>query len=199
VLPALQRYGLLLESDPRLPSVVSLVAGKAVAGSWWAHPSGGAIYREVNKLAHRPDVVLLKLLNGKVTFVLDTLWAHVHAVGSCGEPWQVNGLSPQSRRLMELVRRDGLITTDDPRSRLAAGSRISAAALDLERRLLVLGVQVHTDSGRHAKSLESWPHWARRIKLATRMPAARAKAELAELVGRLNAEFKGKARLPWAA
>jgi hypothetical protein len=194
----LRRYGLLLESDSKLPSVVSLVAGKPIAGSWWGHPSGGAIYREVNKLADRSDVVLLKLLNGKVTFVLDRLWPHVYAIGCCGEPWQVSGLSPQSQRLVELVRRNGLIRTDDPRSRLAAGSRISAVALDLERRLLVLGTQVHTETGRHVKSLESWPHWARRIKLATRMPAARAKAELAELVGSSNAEFKGKARLPWA-
>jgi hypothetical protein len=193
----LRRYGLLLESDPRLPSVVSLVAGKTIAGSWWGHTSGGAIYREVNKLADRSDVVLLKLLNGKVTFVLDALWPHVFAVGTCGEPWQLSGLSPQSQRLLDLVRRNGLVRTDDPRSRLAAGSHVSAAALDLERRLLVLGVQVHTQSGRHAKSLESWSHWARRIKLASRIPAARAKAELAELVGRLNGEFQGKARLPW--
>jgi hypothetical protein len=195
----LRRYGLLLASDPRLPSVVSLVAGKPIAGSWWGHPSGGAIYREVNKLADRSDVVLLKLLNGKVTFVLDTLWPHVYAVGTCGEPWQVRGLSPPSQRLVGLVRRNGLIKTDDPRARLAAGSRVSAIALDLERRLLVLGLQVHTESGRHLKSLESWPHWARRINLATRMPAARAKAELAELVRRLNAEFRGKAQLPWPA
>jgi len=76
---------------------------------------------------------------------------------------------------------------------------VSVAALHLERRLLVLGTQVHTESGRHAKSLESWPHWARRKRLASRLPATRAKAELAELVGRLNAEFKGKARVPWAA
>src|SRR2546421_3372969 len=190
-LPALRRYGLLLESDPKLPSVVSLVAGKPIAGSWWGHPRGGAIYREVNKLADRSDVVLLKLLNGKVTFVLDRLWPNVYAIGCCGEPWQLSGLSPQSQRLVELARRNGLIRTDDPRSRLAAGPRISAVALDLERRVLVLGTQVHTETGRHVKSLESWPHWARRIKLATRMPAARAKAELAELVGSLNAEFKG--------
>jgi len=195
----LRRYGLLLESDPKLPSVVSLVAGKPIAGSWWGHPSGGAIYREVRKLADRSDVVLLKLLNGKVTFVLDTLWPHVYAIGCGGEPWQVIGLSPHSQRLLALVRRHGLIRTDDPRIRAAAGSQISGAALDLERRLLVLGAQVHTESGRHAKSLESWPHWSHRKKLASRLPATRAKAELAELVGRLNAEFKGKARVPWAA
>ena len=131
--------------------------------------------------------------------MLDTLWPQVYAVGCCGEPWQVNRLNPQSLRLLELVRRHGLIRTDDPRSRVAAGPQVSVAALHLERRLLVIGTQVHTESGRHAKSLESWLHWARRKKLASRLSATRAKAELAELVGRLNAEFKGKARVPWAA
>ncbi len=174
------------------------MAGKPIHGSWWGHPSGGAIYSETNKLADRTDVVVLKLLDGKVTFVLDTLWPHVYAVGSRGEPWQVSGLNPPSKRLLELVRRNGFIRTDDPRSRLVAGSRVSAAALDLERRLLVIGAQVHTESGRHAKVLESWSHWARRIKLASRMPITRAKAELAERVQRLNVEFNGDARLPWA-
>jgi hypothetical protein len=174
------------------------VAGKPVRGSWWGHPSGEAIYNETNKLADRTDVVVLKLVDGKVTFVLDTLWPHVYAIGTCGESWQVSGLKPHSQRLLELVRHDGHIRTDDPRSRLAGGSRISAAALDLERRLLIIGAQVHTQSGRHAKSLESWPHWARRIKLASRLPAARAKAELAKRVRRLNVEFNGRARLPWA-
>jgi hypothetical protein len=188
----------LLESDARLPSVVSLVAGKPIRGSWWGHPSGAAIYRETNKLADRSDVVVLKLLNGKVTFVLDKFWPHAYAVGRCGEPWQIRGMKPQSQGLLNLVRRTGLIRTDDPRSLVLAGPRVSAAALDLERRLLVIGTQVHTENGRHAKALESWSHWARRIKLASGMPLARAKAELAERVQRLNTEFDGGARLPWA-
>ena len=194
----MRRYGLLLESDPRLPSIVSLVVGKPIRGSWWGHPNGAAIYNETNKLADRPDVLVLKLLDGKVTFVLDTLWPHLYAIGGSSEAWQVIGLSPQSQRLLALVRRHGLIRTDDPRISAAAGSQISGAALDLERRLLVLGAQVHTESGRHAKTLESWSHWGRRIKLASRMPAARAKAELAQIVASLNADFKARARLPWA-
>jgi hypothetical protein len=141
-------------------------------------------------------VVCLKLLDGKVTFVHQTLWPHVYAVGTCGEPWQLGGLKAPSQNLLRHVRRNGLIRTDDPKSRATGGSR--ATALDLERRLIVLGAQIHTDGGRHAKTLESWSHWARRIKLASRVPIVRAKAELAERVRRLNAEFHGKARLPWA-
>ena len=111
---------MLLESDPTLPSIVSLVTGKPIAGSWWGHPTGGAIYREANRLADRSDVVCMKLLNGKVTFVHKTLWPHVYAVGTCGEPWQVSGLKAASQNLLKHVRRNGLIRTDDPKSRAAA-------------------------------------------------------------------------------
>lgn len=193
----LRRYGLLLESHPSLPSLVSLVAGKPIAGSWWGHPSGAAIYHESHRLAERSDVVLLKLLNGKVTFVHRSLWPHVYAVGRSNETWQVRTLSPGARRLLDLVHRNGSIRTDDPRSRTAAGSPVQQRALDLERRLLVVGAQVHTDHGRHAKTLESWSHWARRVGLRNHMSVTEAKAELGRRVERLNAEFDARVRLPW--
>jgi hypothetical protein len=193
----LRRYGLLLESDQRLPSVVSLVAGKAIAGSWWGHPSGAAIYHESHRLADRPDVVLLKLLNRKVTYVHRPLWPQVYAVGRCNEPWQVSSLSRAAQKLLDLVRRQGSIRTDDPRSRLAAGSRMAPTALELERRLLVVGAQIHTETGRHTKTLESWSHWARRVGLRSRMSVATARAELEQRVERVNAQFDAKARLPW--
>lgn len=177
--------------------MVSLVNGKPIAGSWWGHPSGTAIYHETLRLADRSDVVLLKLLNGKVTFVHRQLWPHVYAIGRSHEPWQLRGLSPSAERVLDLVRRTGLIRTDDPRSRLAAGSWVSHTALDLERRLLVVGAQVHTERGRHAKTLESWSHWARRVGLRDRVSAAQARAELGERVQRLNAEFIARGRLPW--
>lgn len=192
----MRRYGLLLASDPRLPSLVSLVAGKPIAGSWWGHPSGTAIYHESHRLADRSDVVLLKLLNGKVTFVHRSLWSHVYAIGRSNAPWQVRALSPGAQHLLDLVRRNRLIRTDDPRSRLA-GARVSSSALDLERRLLVVGAQIHTESGRHAKTLESWSHWANRLGLRSHVSVTEAKAELGRRVERLNAEFDAKGRLPW--
>ena len=41
-LKELKRYGLLLVTDARLPSLVALVAGAPVRGSWWSHPRGKA-------------------------------------------------------------------------------------------------------------------------------------------------------------
>src|SRR6266704_523157 len=69
VLEALEKYGLLLESDAQLPSLVSIVAGGPVRGSWWGHASGNIIYEVGNRLANHPDVLVIKLVSGKVTFV----------------------------------------------------------------------------------------------------------------------------------
>jgi hypothetical protein len=180
--------------------VVSLIVGRPIEGGWWGHPSGGAIYAESNRLADRTDVVIVKLLNGKVTFVSKRLWPHLLAIGRAREPWQLEGLASQALALLDLVRRNGTVRTDEPAVRRAVNPRKPAQIVpELERRLLVLGVQVHTESGTHAKALESWEHWAQRQRLAARLPVARAKATLEDRVRRLNAEFNAKARLPWSS
>jgi hypothetical protein len=40
VMEALECYGILLETDPKLPSAAALVAGSPISGSWWLHPKG---------------------------------------------------------------------------------------------------------------------------------------------------------------
>ena len=176
------------------------MVGHPIKGGWWGHPSGGAIYAESNRLADRADVVIVKLLSGKVTFVSKRLWPHLLAIGHAREPWQLVGLTSQALALLHLVRRNGTVRTDDPAVRRAVNPKQPAQiALGLERRLLVLGTQVHTESGTHAKALESWEHWARRRRLAARLPLAQAKAGLEDRVRRLNADYHGKARLPWTS
>jgi hypothetical protein len=178
--------------------VVSLIVGHPIAGGWWAHPSGGAIYVESNRLADRADVVIVKLLSGKVTFVSKRLWPQLLAIGRAREPWQLDGLTSQAMALLDLVRRNGTVRTDDQAVRRAVNPKKPAQiALGLERRLLLLGLQVHTETGTHAKALESWEHWARRRRLTARLPVAQAKAMLEDRVRRLNAAYNGKARLPW--
>src|SRR5688500_6338715 len=44
LLARLERDGILLLSDASLPSVVSMVAGGPVRGSWWSHPQGKRIF-----------------------------------------------------------------------------------------------------------------------------------------------------------
>src|SRR2546428_11504452 len=63
--PILERYGLILESDLHLPSVVSTIIGESIHGSWWGHPQGNRIYQTLGILSRRPNFLLRNLPSGK--------------------------------------------------------------------------------------------------------------------------------------
>ena len=72
---ALIEHGMLLQSARGpLPNVAELVAGEPIAGSWWGHPQGHAIFAALQSLDDSPDVVRMRLVNGKVTLVHRRLW-----------------------------------------------------------------------------------------------------------------------------
>lgn len=199
VLAALQKYGLLLLTDARLPSVAGLVAGEPIRGSWWAHRQSHSIFRAAVRLAEHPDATTAKLVSHKVTFVHRKLWPALVAVGSAAELWQLQGLSPAARSLLARVKRAGCLRTDRlPGYRGGKSKALSRAARELEERMLVHGEEFHTESGAHAKWLESWAHWARRAGLrGKKLTAETAKKQLAGVVRALNEKFQAQAYLPW--
>ena len=192
----LKRYGLLLLTDPKLPSVAGLIVGVPVHGSWWGHPRGKEIYAVSEQLAARPDVVLTKLVSRKVTFVHRALWPSLYSVACSHERWQMEGLIPAARALFARIEREGELRSDllgeEPRK--DAGKNL----LELEWRLLVHTESVHTESGSHAKAVESWQHWHSRVGLLKPIPAVgRARKLLEDRVLALSNASKGSARLPW--
>jgi hypothetical protein len=72
-------------------------------------------------------------------------------------------------------------------------------ARSLAGRLLVYTDDVHTESGAHARRLESWPSWARRREVALdSLPSAdEARQELERIVDAANAECASEGFLPW--
>ncbi|MDQ1382925.1 MAG: hypothetical protein QOG65_304 [Actinomycetota bacterium] len=71
----LAERGMLLESARGpIPNVAELIAGEPISGSWWAHVDSHAIFEAINQLADSPDIVRLRLVNGKVTLVHRRLW-----------------------------------------------------------------------------------------------------------------------------
>jgi len=67
--------GMLLQSARGpIPNVADLVAGERIEGSWWAHPKKDEIFTALNLLDDSPDVVRLRLVNGKVTLVHRRVW-----------------------------------------------------------------------------------------------------------------------------
>jgi hypothetical protein len=82
VMALLAERGMLLESARGpIPNVAELVAGESIAGSWWGHPAGHEIFAAINAVADSPDVVRLRLVNGKVTLVHRRLWPALARVG----------------------------------------------------------------------------------------------------------------------
>jgi hypothetical protein len=68
-------HGMLLASARGpIPNVAALVAGEPIKGSWWAHPTSHAIFNTLALLAESPDVIRLRLVDGKVTLVHRRLW-----------------------------------------------------------------------------------------------------------------------------
>jgi hypothetical protein len=167
----LAQHGLLMKADAKLPSVTTMAAGEPVRGSWWAHPRAHAIFFALRDLEAHSDVLLVKLVAGKDTFVHRRLWPEIAAIALAREPWQMRGLSPHAAALLERVPAQGFVESD------------GAAARLLEERLLVHGMQVHSHDGRHRKRLETWESWAARVgqtldDLPTITAAKRALREL---------------------
>ena len=188
VFSELQKYGLLLRTDANLPNVCDLVAGEKVSGSWWAHPRSHAIFRVDGELADDPDVLMTKLISGKVTYLHRPLWAPVIAVGRGREPWQIEHLSPVARKLLAEV----------DRKPVQPQPGMSKASAELETKLLVYSEQFHTESGAHARRLESWDHWSNRVGYVEGIiTPADARLALEEVVASLNRKFNGGGRLPW--
>ena len=85
--------GMLLQSARGpLPNVAELVAGEPIKGSWWGHAMGHEIFDTLAVLDDSPDVVRLRLVNGKVTLVHRRLWPALVRVADRFAPGQLAAL-----------------------------------------------------------------------------------------------------------
>jgi hypothetical protein len=217
-LEALERFGLLLLSDPALPSLVGMIVDEPLRASWWGHPRGPVIYATMNRVDDDARVLSTKLIAGKVTYVHQRLWPALVAVASAAEDWQIDGLTPDARWLLGEVSAAGELPThavvlppearaaDSDAARRLAPRRVADLARDLERRLLVHATEIHTPSGAHAKVLQTWQRWAAEVHLPppTLSPAqARAalEAAAASLAAAAASHPRGgpgtRVELPW--
>jgi hypothetical protein len=57
-----------------VPSLAEAVVGAPLRGSWWGHPQGKLIYRLAQALEDSGELVALKLIEGKTTYVHRSLW-----------------------------------------------------------------------------------------------------------------------------
>jgi hypothetical protein len=67
--------GVVLESGRgHVPSLAEAVAGEPIRGSWWAHPKGREIFRCTRAVRDSADVLVCRVVDGKVTYIHRRLW-----------------------------------------------------------------------------------------------------------------------------
>lgn len=194
----LKKWGLLLESDPKLPSVCTIITGEPMKGSWWSHSMAQTIFQVNERLDDHPDVLIAKLLAGKVTFVHRQFWPALLAVATSREPWQIRNLPDTAQKVLKFLKNAESVRSDELSIGTIGRKELNESVRILERRLLIHSEQVHTESGAHAKVLQSWESWAASARLKVgEMSVAEAKKSLEQRVQELNKRFDGKATLPW--
>jgi hypothetical protein len=75
VIDFVHKHGIVLQAaHGPVPSLAEAVAGKPIRGSWWGHPQGRAIFHAAQVACESPDILVCKLIGGKITYVHRRLW-----------------------------------------------------------------------------------------------------------------------------
>ena len=74
-----RRHGIVLESAHvrGRPSLADAIVGARVRGNWWNHPKGKAIFWITRAVRDSKDVLVCRLIDGKVTYVHRRVWPAV--------------------------------------------------------------------------------------------------------------------------
>jgi len=192
----LEKFGFLPLSDSFLPSVRRLITKDGSRGSWWAHEEAQTIFAVSEMLEDHPDVLVMKLIDSRVTFVHRELWGRIYSIGVAREDWQLKNLSQGAKLLLKTL--DGEGTLQTKRLNKSFGQKPGETARELELRLLIHAEQVHTESGAHAKVLETWEAWAKRAGFRGRAKSPSAARQfLEQRLAEINKDARFKSRLPW--
>ena len=70
-----EQHGVVLEGGrgPR-PNLAEAVAGESIRGNWWGHKKGRMIFRATRAVRDCDQVLVCRLVDGKITYVHRRLW-----------------------------------------------------------------------------------------------------------------------------
>ena len=65
-----ERHGVVLQAARGpLPNLAEAIVGGPIRGTWWGHPKGKEIFRVTEAICESPNVLVCKLVEGKMTYV----------------------------------------------------------------------------------------------------------------------------------
>jgi hypothetical protein len=70
-----EEHGVVLVSAKGpVPRLTEAIAGELIKGSWWGHPKGRQIFAILEAVTESEDVLVCRLVKGKITLVHRRLW-----------------------------------------------------------------------------------------------------------------------------
>ena len=70
-----KKCGIAVESArASVPNLAQVITGESLRGSWWAHPKGNDIFLVSRAIRRSPDVLVCRLVDGKITYVHRRMW-----------------------------------------------------------------------------------------------------------------------------
>lgn len=185
----LEKEKFLLLVDNRQPSLVTILTGEKIRGSWFGHRLGNVIYNTANNVGRRRGLLAMKLIDGKYTYIHPSLRDAAYALALFLDDWQKKKLTPKAKRLLGELEKKGTLP-------VTAANRKEAELL--EKLLLASGEQEHTSSGKHVKVLVAWKRSARKLGHKIRkVPVEEAKRAWEDRVWEFNRAHGSAFRLPW--
>ncbi len=71
----IQKHGVVLASAKGpVPRLTEAIVKQPIKGSWWAHPRSRQIFAVLQAVADSEEVLVCRLVNGKLTFIHRRLW-----------------------------------------------------------------------------------------------------------------------------
>lgn len=193
VMTELEAKRVLLEFDNFFPSIVNIIAKEPIKGSWWGHAKGKIIYNVANEVEDHSDVLKLKLVAGKSTYVHRLLWDALFSILTQPISRQVNSLSPGAKKLLSHLQKKACLRADE-----IDQANVTAFIKELDLALLIRTESIHTDSGKHIKQMETWSHFLTRRGICfSATPVALAKEKIESAVASVTGNCDKPYLLPW--
>jgi hypothetical protein len=85
-----ERGVVLVSAKGSAPSLVEAIVGQPIKGSWWAHPQGKHIYATLGFVTESEEVLVCRLVGGKVTLVHRRLWPALARLADRFAPEQIS-------------------------------------------------------------------------------------------------------------
>lgn len=138
-----------------LPMLAEAIAGRPLRGSWMAHPEAHRIYRILGRIHTHEDVFAAPLILAKETLIHASLAPAVQrmAADQARRARVRRQLPPLARRLLNHVESDGQVRMDRWD---ASTDQARKARLLLERELMVVSKNLHTEHGYHTSIVMPW-------------------------------------------